>query len=1003
MGFMKVLKDVTNSVGNGVMSGIGKPPTMNEDGSLHGGGHDRFKDKMNIDPNSSLNSIGKNLGTFAGNAIGAASGPSTIAKDKLNHVRQVGKLRPLHSDWFNGSGETSKKLNSMFESKTSNLFGGFNMDLTQFGLSKTKINSGWLANAAAAANGQELSHDIDSQEWTSPLLNRYVQEAAEYKRQKRNDTMLDTWFKNVDGMTKDALDKSKIGIVISGINTRTIADRILSHQKVIKLESVDQLNEQFFRPFEAIDWREVMAFGKNAADYFKDPSNLMNVTLFGTTPKLLGGFLGGKSSSAELADYYLRSINAGEEPEPHFNEFCDDLQKTYAEDRYNIGRWAAHWEYFKSNRYSMGLEQLENFETKINKAIDGFGDLALNELDHQIERANNFVNDTWDKANNFASSFGIMLNPNLKSNIDNWMKKKGFTVDGKGNDTVVYLSDTIVYYTMVEIDDQKFKGQAFEHFWELHDYIDTGKPTRVIRMNFSMEEAKQLNFEKDKMKVKIQRRYGFPHTQNAYNFSANGGAIYHIYDELLKFIGKPKIISGVATQKEIDAIKNTDSAYSSRIVVEFELIPEELYENAADKSFNAVPKDTNISTLISTAFTQSFGSGQLAITPPKNDLTLTDYAIPPSTFPQLLQKLQSDFNIYDGGGNIFTDKGITYIMNRRGPNEIRVENVDWVYRFEVKPKNTMIDTMQTILKPSAKSVKMSIYDTDIIFPMDRSEYEPIESRWNKGSVIGSREKVSKNPWSMNASVTSVNHDYFLKVENENKPVYDFIIRVPNTFISPVPCDDVEVSYKGKTYLGSIKKWASEMHKGIRAVVLYCTSKEGKSKVTQDESTPIGKLRKHIEETTGGLQNKVSDAIGKIKDKIIPYANKEGERRDAIKAKNFAEAVKSYNNGLEYDGQVKSLYDAWRLNIPHAPMQYSSDTPNVSESFLNVTSGYKGFSGETVKVVHNQRDKNGYRKNTFTSGMFSGLHGSPDAGNDQWSSKKSYEENKLISPGRLLTQ
>ena len=61
------------------------------------------------------------------------------------------------------------------------------------------------------------------------------------------------------------------------------------------------------------------------------------------------------------------------------------------------------------------------------------------------------------------------------------------------------------------------KDKLFEHFWELHDYIDTGKPTRVIRMNFSMEEAKQLNFEKDKMKVKIQRRYGFPHTQNAYN------------------------------------------------------------------------------------------------------------------------------------------------------------------------------------------------------------------------------------------------------------------------------------------------------------------------------------------------------------------------------------------------------------------------------------------------------------------------------------------------------
>ena len=991
MGFMEVIK----IIGDGMHEGISQPMNRNDDGSYTPqgkiyGNNNSFQEV--------LHNISKSVAIDFGKQPSGILSPSekTLAQSNINqYILNGGFGGNLKNN--QNIGVTSQRVNDIFtRGKSSSLFDGFNMDLTDFGLSKTKMpdvtsifQNTVLPNPDGTINQGSLG------DTTNPLMNRYVQDIVSKRVEEKNKTQLDTWLANVDGATSEFFKNSKLGVIVSGIDSKVLTDRILSSQDLIKLKSVDELNEQIFQPLSNTNWVELTVFGKNAMEYFSNPENLMNVTMFGTTPKLLQGLFTGESSTKDIAEMYAKSILMGEEPTPEFESFAASLVDMYENDKFNLGRMIYTYEYFNKNTeflipgaINYGLEKLsdkaskylggkslmlpqdvvtdmgrydtisdyldknkylllnnslEHIEQQAWKYIDGFGDLAIETIDNMAQR----VEDNYNKAEAFANSFGVMLNPELKNKIDGFMNKMGFSLKGQNNDVAVYLSDTIVYYIMVEIDKQKFDSNAFEHFWELNDYIDTNMPTRVLRMNFSMEEAKQLNFEKGKLDIKIQRRYAFPYTQNAYQFSAFGGAYYHNYDELIEFTAKPKIISGVATQKEIDAIKETDSAYSSRIVVEFELIPNVMYENNAGKAFNEIPKESNISTLISKAFTSCYDSGQIALTPPKNDLTLTDYALTPMTFPQLLDKLHKDFNLYDGGPNIFVDRGIFFIMNKLGPNNIKFNDVDWIYKFEIKPKNTMIDTMQTIIKPSAKSVTMSLYDEDIIFPMDRSEEQGIDSRWNQGSIIGSREKVSKNPWALGGNVETVFHDYFLKKENDNIGVYDFIIRIPNTFLCPMPCDDVEVRYKGKTYVGTIKKWAAEQHKHIRGVVLYCTSKEGKSQSTLNDGTPLGKVRNWISNQTASVQNLVSEKLGEFKDKygIVEKANAQGKAKLEIEADNFAKVVEEYNKNRDYNSQIKNMDEAknrlgdFGLTSPIIRPPYS--TPGFGDGLTN-NNNYGGF-------------------------------------------------------------
>lgn len=363
------------------------------------------------------------------------------------------------------------------------------------------------------------------------------------------------------------------------------------------------------------------------------------------------------------------------------------------------------------------------------------------------------------------------------------------------------------------------------------------------------------------------------------------------------------------------------------------------------------------------------------LTPPKNDLKLDKYAITPQTFPQLLSKLQKDFDIYDGGPNIFMDGPMTYIINKSGPNNLDLKDGDWLYKFEIKPKNTIMEWMQTIIVPSSRTVKISLFDECILFPNDDSETKPITSRWNKGSIFGIRNDTSNKSLSLSSKVKKVDHDYFLAEAAANNETYDYIIRIPTTFICPIPPDNIELSYQGKTYLGTVKKWASEMHQNVRAVVLYCTAREGQS--LTDDNTLSGKIRNRINSLTGFVNNKISAYLGQIKDKYIPAANIEGRKdfTDILQGRTLRDVLyKQKPQELQFDhlndtgnnkwinGSVSSMLNKSNtsgglpiLNPSHAP----NLKPDLSQPFapnVRQNSANTVYSSELSRHIAEEEKK-----------------------------------------------
>ena len=66
-----------------------------------------------------------------------------------------------------------------------------------------------------------------------------------------------------------------------------------------------------------------------------------------------------------------------------------------------------------------------------------------------------------------------------------------------------------------------------------------------------------------------------------------------------------------------------------------------------------------------------------------------------------------------------------------------------------------------------------------------------------------------------------------------------------------------------------------MHQQVRAVVLYCTAREGQS--LTDDNSIVGKIRNRITSLTGMANQKISEYLGQVKDKYIPNANAEGRK------------------------------------------------------------------------------------------------------------------------------
>ena len=888
-------------------------------------------------------------------------------------------------------GQTSQKTNPLFNIKKHNNFFAANSIIQEANkISGTQDKMKLIQNQLALDSANGKLYDDNS--WTGGMMNRYVADAMETANKKKDKTVLDDLFNNIDGMTNKALTNSKLGIVFSGFDSRTLANKILSGQDVVNLENVDELNK-YIMDFNKVDWKLLYNFGKNSLTALKDPNISMkekwsivnNFTRFGSTPNLMGSIASDDSFTAGVANDYIKSVGMGEMPTPTFQAYCKDLLAQYKNGDLDARRITTMYEYYRTNPNTMIVNSLDKLENSATKLVDGFGDMligysedTLKTINDKIESVHKTAGDMYSKTSDLLGSFGVMLNPELKSTMDGWFSKMGFSINGKGKDAQAYLSASIKFSTMVEIDNIKLSEEVFEHYWELHDYVNTNMPTRELTLNLGLVELKQIDWTKKTHTIKIQRRYYFPHTQNAYKFSLLNGGKMFFYEEITNMSAKCISRKKPFTKKEYDAMEKSDKGgLQHRLKMIFVLTPEIMYDAAAKGkvAFNEIPKDVNISTIITSAYTNSIKKGQLMLTPPKNDLKLDKYAITPQTFPQLLSKLQKDFDIYDGGPNIFMDGPMTYIINKSGPNNLDLKDGDWLYKFEIKPKNTIMEWMQTIIVPSSRTVKISLFDECILFPNDDSETKPITSRWNKGSIFGTRNDTSNKSLSLSSKVEKVDHDYFLAEAAANNETYDYIIRIPTTFICPIPPDNIELSYQGRTYIGTVKKWASEMHQNVRAVVLYCTAREGQS--LTDDNTLSGKIRNRINSLTGFVNNKISAYLGQIKDKYIPAANIEGRKdfTDILQGRTLRDVLyKQKPQELQFDhlndtgnnkwinGSVSSMLNKSNtsgglpiLNPSHAP-NLKPDlsqpfSPNVRQNSANTV-----YSSELSRHIAEEEKK-----------------------------------------------
>ncbi len=64
------------------------------------------------------------------------------------------------------------------------------------------------------------------------------------------------------------------------------------------------------------------------------------------------------------------------------------------------------------------------------------------------------------------------------------------------------------------------------------------------------------------------------------------------------------------------------------------------------------------------------------LTPPKNDLSWINMQSLLRHFSAFCLNPQKDFDIYDGGPNIFMDGPMTYIINKSGPNNLDLKDGD---------------------------------------------------------------------------------------------------------------------------------------------------------------------------------------------------------------------------------------------------------------------------------------------------------------------------------------
>ena len=199
------------------------------------------------------------------------------------------------------------------------------------------------------------------------------------------------------------------------------------------------------------------------------------------------------------------------------------------------------------NRQTIYWDGLQTVKETGVKLLDGSGDFLREEWDNFGVTARERAHEIYDNVDKFVSGnnpFGIMLNPELKKNMDKWMNKLGFAKSrGIGADLEGNPSEEILYSTVVNVNGVEIKPEDFMGMYEEHDYVRGKFPLRKIKLRIT-PTYKDDGLDLDaivknggKMKVAVGRNFAFARSQNYDIFTVNGHAVFRAFEVLQNFDG----------------------------------------------------------------------------------------------------------------------------------------------------------------------------------------------------------------------------------------------------------------------------------------------------------------------------------------------------------------------------------------------------------------------------------------------------------------------------------
>ncbi len=507
-----------------------------------------------------------------------------------------------------------------------------------------------------------------------------------------------------------------------------------------------------------------------------------------------------------------------------------------------------------SNVISPIVDPIAGLANKVTDTITSYAEQAY-ELYEKVENA---VMDTYDRGveiyetamgyYNTALSVVSIISPEAASLIDSKLRLEannlvssmaanlGISIPGlSGLGGMLgslntgynrhYSLGTVRQRIGLKINNKAIPMMSIIHYNEIYDYRSSYGPVRVFGLSVPIELYKEISEGGTAKDVKVDIAYAYQTRlgQDVGWKSSDDIADYIVYRTIQDNIGRlgePRNKITEKEQKTTDKDAPTDINMQS-VFLEISVFPKEILRKKNSVQLtSAIIDGSNITTLICSGFQKYFGEEiPLVLAPLHNNPPLTKYGIKPKTFPALLNFLQHNYNVYNGGMNLYVDDNV-YIINKNGPLELELQD-QWTY--EIMVREEVFSEMDEIYETNvaAKKGRLVINKQNIqqaTFNVNKKINTNYYNAGGLGSLSGTDGISSLE------QVQSVNHNKEVLPQLEDEyEIHSFTLK---NFPVVFNIGDKIILKLGKyKFEGTVYKWASQYNKQARMVVLMVVSKK----------------------------------------------------------------------------------------------------------------------------------------------------------------------------------